>query len=180
VHRRLINSVLETGGVVPVVSKPAIEMFPEYIKEFEGDPHAEILLFLGCIINIFQKIPEVELVKVPKSGYCCGGGGGVRAAFPNLADKLAIRRIEIAKEFGTDILITNCSFCILSFERVLNLKEEAGERMGFRIIDFYELFSEAYGNSKSSGKLRGGNDGNILRPAHSRFFEKTTLHRKNA
>lgn len=285
-HRRLINSVLETGGVVPIVSKPATEMFPEYIKEFEGEPQAEILLFLGCIINrrkqnvanaiinifqknrvavhlprkvtccgspflrigqrdsmrpfveinfkifneyasrgitdvltscsgcnstfrhdfpilakefdipmnfkiydvgeyvsanidlniddlrsmkiramyhypchirasglaediyinLIQKIPEVELVRVPKSGYCCGGGGGVRAAFPSLADKLAIRRIEIAKEFGIDTLISNCPFCILSFERVLNLKEEAGESMGFRIIDFYELFSEAYGN----------------------------------
>ncbi len=283
-HKRLINSVLETGGVVPIVSKPATEIFPEYIKEFGGDPQAEILLFLGCIINrrrqnvakaiinilqknrvavhlpkkvtccgspfmrigqrdsmrpfvennfnifneyagrgitdvltscsgcnstfrhdfpilaeefdipmnfkifdvgeyvsanidlntddlrsmkiramyhypchirasglaeeiyidLIQKIPGVELVKVPKSGYCCGGGGGVRAAYPELADKLAIRRIEIAKEFGIDTLITNCPFCVLSFERVLRLKEEAGERMGFRIIDFYEMFSDTY------------------------------------
>ncbi|MBU4075857.1 MAG: hypothetical protein KKI06_03990, partial [Euryarchaeota archaeon] len=76
---------------------------------------------------------------------------GVRAAFPNLADKLAIRRIEIAKEFGTDTLISNCPFCILSFERVLRLKEEAGEKMGFRIIDFYELFNEAYGSQTLDG-----------------------------
>ncbi len=284
-HRRLINSVLTTGGAVPVTSKPATEIFPEYIKEFQGSPVAEVLLFPGCIINrrkqdvakaiinifqnnrvavhlpgkvtccgspfmrigqrdsmrpfvetnfnifneyarrgitdvltscsgcnstfrhdfpklakefnipmnfniydvgeymfsnidlnidalrrmniramyhypchirasglseeiyveLIQKIPQVELVKVPKSGYCCGGGGGVRAAFPALADKLAIRRIELAQEFGIDTLITNCPFCILSFERVLKLKEEAGERMGFKIIDFYELFSEAYG-----------------------------------
>ena len=102
-------------------------------------------------IDLIQKIPGVELVRVPKSGYCCGGGGGVRAAFPNLADKLAIRRIEIAKEFGTDTLISNCPFCILSFERVLRLKEEAGEKMGFRIIDFYELFNEAYGSQTLDG-----------------------------
>lgn len=283
-HKKLINSVLETGGVVPIISRPATDMFPEYIKEFDGNYQAEILLFLGCIINrrkqnvakaiinilqknrvaihlpkkvtccgspfmrigqrdsmrpfvetnfnifneyankgithvltscsgcnstfrhdfpilakefdipmnfkiydvgeymytnidlnienlkpmnikamyhypchirasglaeeiyinLIQKIPGIELVKVPKSGYCCGGGGGVRAAFPNLADKLAIRRIEIAKEFGIDTLITNCPFCVLSFERVLHLKEEAGEKMGFRIIDFYEMFSDAY------------------------------------
>lgn len=283
-HKKLINSVLETGGIVPIKSKPATDIFPEYIKEFEGDPNAEILLFLGCIINrrrqnvakaiidifqknkvavhlprkvtccgspfmrigqrdsmrpfvetnfntfneyaskgvtnvltscsgcnstfrhdfpklalefnipmnfkikdvgeymykhidlnindlkqmkikgmyhypchirasglaeeiyidLIQKIPGVELVKVPRSGYCCGGGGGVRAAFPNLADKLAIRRIEIAKESGIDTLITNCPFCILSFERVLHLKKEAGEKIEFRIIDFYEMFSDAY------------------------------------
>lgn len=286
-HKKLINSVLSTGGIVPVKAKPTTEMYPEFIKEFDGEPQAEVLLFLGCIINrrkqkvaeaiinifqknriavhlpgkvtccgspfmrigqrdsmrpfveknfsifneyvkkgvtdvvtscsgcnstfrhdfpklarefdipmnfriydvgeymsekivlnvkglkkinvramyhypchirasglpeeiyidLIQKIPGAKLVKVPKSGYCCGGGGGVRAAFPDLADRLAIRRIEIAKDSGVDALITNCPFCILSFERVLQLKEEKGEKMGFRVIDFYEMFSEAYGRS---------------------------------
>ncbi|MCU0861276.1 MAG: heterodisulfide reductase-related iron-sulfur binding cluster, partial [Methanomassiliicoccales archaeon] len=284
-HKRLINSVITTGGVVCVTSKPATELYPEYIKEFEGDPQAEIVLFLGCIINrrkqsvaraiinimqanrvavhlprralccgspfmrigqrpsikpfvennftifnryaeqgikhvltscsgcnstfrhdfptlakefgipmefgvfdvgeymvrrmqlntkdlrhlgikgmyhypchikasgleeeiyidLMHRMPGVELVKVPRSGYCCGGGGGVRAAFPSLADKLALRRIEIAQESGVDTLITNCPFCVMSFERVLAQKEKAGERIDFRIIDFYEMFSEAYG-----------------------------------
>ncbi len=88
---------------------------------------------------IFERIPGLELVKVPRSGYCCGGGGGVRAAFSDLADRLAIRRIEIAKESGIDTLITNCPFCVLSFERVLEMKEKKGEKMGFKIIDFYEF-----------------------------------------
>jgi fumarate reductase (CoM/CoB) subunit B len=284
-HKRLINSVLTTGGVVCVTTRPATEMFPEYIKEFEGEPQAEIVLFLGCIINrrkqnvakaiinilqmnrvavhlprkalccgspfmrvgqrssikpfvvnnfdifngfaeqgitdvltscsgcnstfrhdfpslakefgipmnfkvfdvgeymvdrielntqdlkqlpikgmyhypchirasglaeeiylqLMRKIPGVDLAKVPRSGYCCGGGGGVRAAFPSLADKLALRRIEIAQESGVDTLITNCPFCVMSFERVLEQKEKAGERVDFRIVDFYEMFSEAYG-----------------------------------
>jgi fumarate reductase (CoM/CoB) subunit B len=288
-HKRLINSVLTTGGVVCVTTKPASESYPEYIKNFEGDPQAEITLFLGCIINrrkqnvakaiinilqmnrvavhlprkalccgspfmrvgqrpsikpfvennfkifnsyaaqgvtdvltscsgcnstfrhdfpalakefgipmdfrifdvgeymmshidlntkdlrhlpikgmyhypchikasglaeeiyidLMRRIPGVELVKVPRSGYCCGGGGGVRAAFPSLADKLALRRIEIAQESGVDTLITNCPFCVMSFERVLSQKEKAGERIDFRIVDFYEMFSEAYGMSST-------------------------------
>lgn len=286
-HKRLINSVLTTGGVVCVTTKPATEMFPEYIKEFEGEPQATIVLFLGCIINrrkqsvakaiinilqmnrvavylprkalccgspfmrvgqrssikpfvennfkifndyaakgvtdvltscsgcnstfrhdfpvlakefgipmdfkvydvgeymvdkielntrdlnetkikgmyhypchirasglaekiyidLMHRIPGVELAMVPRSGYCCGGGGGVRAAFPSLSDKLALRRIEIAQESGVDTLITNCPFCVMSFERVLELKEKAGEKIDFRIVDFYEMFSEAYGKS---------------------------------
>jgi fumarate reductase (CoM/CoB) subunit B len=284
-HRRLINSVLSSGGVVCVTTKPATERFPEYIKEFDGEPQAEVVLFLGCIINrrkqnvakaiinilqmnrvavhlpkkalccgspfmrigqrssikpfvannfeifnafaergitdvltscsgcnstfrhdfptlakefgipmdfkvydvgeymldrielnerdlrptplkgmyhypchirasglaeeiyleLMSKVPGVELAKVPRSGYCCGGGGGVRAAYPALADKLALRRIEIAQEFGVDTLITNCPFCVMSFERVLEQKAKVGERIDFRIVDFYEMFSEAYG-----------------------------------
>jgi heterodisulfide reductase subunit B len=69
----------------------------------------------------------------------------VRAAYPALADKLALRRIEIAQEFGVDTLITNCPFCVMSFERVLEQKAKVGERIDFRIVDFYEMFSEAYG-----------------------------------
>jgi fumarate reductase (CoM/CoB) subunit B len=290
-HKKLINSVITTGGVVCVTTQPATEMYPEYIKEFDGPPQAEVVLFLGCIINrrkqnvakaiinilqmnrvavhlpkrslccgspfmrvgqrasirpfvennfrifndyaaqgvtdvltscsgcnstfrhdfpglakefgipmdfrifdvgeymankielnikdlrplplkgmyhypchirasglaeelykgLMAKVPGVELVTVPRSGYCCGGGGGVRAAYPSLADRLALRRIEIAKDFGVDTLITNCPFCVMSFERVIEKKERAGERLGFRIVDFYEMFSEAYGRPVTCG-----------------------------
>jgi len=285
VHQKLIQNVLDTGGAVPIQETPAIELFPEYIKEFEGEPQTQVVLFTGCIINrrqqdtcraiieIFQKnrvavylpknqtccgspflrtgqrdamkpfvvknlnlfnefaaqgithivtscsgcnstfrfdypkladydygipmnfeiydigeylakkiqlntedlkempiklmyhypchikasgleeeiylsllrrIPGITLEEVSKSGLCCGGGGGVRSAFPQLADDLAVRRIEVAKEFGVSGLVTNCPFCIISFERVSSLKKEQGEDMGFEIYDFYHLFADAY------------------------------------
>ena len=283
-HQQLVLNVINTGGVVPIQETPAFELFPEYNKEFEGDPQAEVVLFTGCIINrrqqdtcraiieIFQsnriaihlpktqtccgspfmrtgqrdtmrpfvernfnlfnefaekgikhvvtscsgcnstfrfdypklaeeynipmnfeiydigeymakvidlntkdlkdtslklmyhypchikaskleeeiyidllkKIPGLKLVDAPKSGLCCGGGGGVRSAYPGLADVLALRRIEVAKEFGVTGLVTNCPFCIISFERVLNVKKEQGEDMGFELYDFYQLFADAY------------------------------------
>ena len=283
-HRKLVQNVLDTGGVVPIQDPTALDLLPEYNKEFEGDPQAEVVLFTGCIINrrqqdtcraiieIFQKnrvavhlpktqtccgspflrtgqknsmkpfvkkiftlfneysknginhvvtscsgcnstfrfdypklaqeynipinfeiydigeymakvidlnikdlkesplkimyhypchikasgleediylnlihkIPGLKLEHVSKSGLCCGGGGGVRSAYPDIADNLAIRRIEVAKEFGVKGLVTNCPFCIISFERVLQLKKELGEDLGFKIYDFYRLFADAY------------------------------------
>nr|MDO8079263.1 fumarate reductase (CoM/CoB) subunit TfrB [Candidatus Freyarchaeota archaeon] len=283
-HRAIVRSVLETGGSVPIVDTPALDLHPEYIKNFDGEPQDEIVLFLGCIINrrmqgsakaiidilqnnrvavylpknqtccgspfmrtgqrdamkpfvtknftifneyaekgvkkvltscsgcnstfrkdypklakeygipinfeiydvgeymekkiklntkdlhktkinlmyhypchimasgleeeiylnLIEKIPDIELVKVPKSGWCCGGGGGVRSAFPELADRLATRRIEIAQEFGVSGLVTNCPFCMLQFKKVLDQKKERGEEVGFKLYDFYELFSDAY------------------------------------
>lgn len=98
--------------------------------------------------DLIMKIPGMELVQVPSSGLCCGGGGGVRAAYPSVSDKLAIRRMEIAKEEGVDGLLTNCPFCILSFERGLALKQEDGEPMNFGIFDFYKVFSRAFGENK--------------------------------
>ncbi len=99
-------------------------------------------------VNLITKIPGIELVQVPSSGLCCGGGGGVRAAYPDISDKLAIRRMEIARDEGVDGLLTNCPFCILSFERGLGLKEEAGEAMDFGIFDFYKIFSRAFGEDE--------------------------------
>ena len=95
-------------------------------------------------LNLIHKIPGLKLEHVSKSGLCCGGGGGVRSAYPDIADNLAIRRIEVAKEFGVKGLVTNCPFCIISFERVLQLKKELGEDLGFKIYDFYRLFADAY------------------------------------
>ena len=95
-------------------------------------------------LNLIEKIPGIELVRVPKSGWCCGGGGGVRSAFPELSDRLASRRIEIAQEFGVSGLVTNCPFCILQFKKVLDQKRERGEEVGFKLYDFYELFADAY------------------------------------
>ncbi len=283
-HKGMVECVLNTGGSVPIVETPATELYPEYVKTFEGEPQDEVVLYLGCIINrrlqgtakaiieilqrnrvavhlpkgqvccgspfmrtgqravmkpfvtrnfnifneyaergvekvltscsgcnstfrkdypklaeeygipikfeiydvgeymakkikintrdlhavnvslmyhypchimasgleeeiylnLLEKIPGVELVRVPKSGWCCGGGGGVRAAYPELADKLAARRIEIAEEFGVKGLVTNCPFCILQFRRVLELKREKGEEVGFQLYDFYELFANSY------------------------------------
>ncbi len=100
-------------------------------------------------VDLIQKIPGMELVQVPSSGLCCGGGGGVRAAYPEVADKLAIRRMEVAKEEGVDGLLTNCPFCILSFERGLELKNDACEPMEFRIFDFYKIFSRAFGETNN-------------------------------
>src|SRR3990167_3177594 len=48
---KAINPVRKTGGGVHIKRSPATDMFPEYIKEFDGNYQAEILLFLGCIIN---------------------------------------------------------------------------------------------------------------------------------
>ena len=95
-------------------------------------------------IGLLNKIPGLELVDAPKSGLCCGGGGGVRSAYPQLADDLAIRRIEIAKEFDVKGVVTNCPFCVISFERVLNMRKSQGEDMEFELYDFYRLFADAY------------------------------------
>jgi Fe-S oxidoreductase len=49
--------------------------------------------------------------RIKDQGWCCGAGGGVRAAYPDLAFKCAEERIEEAKETGAEALVTCCPYC---------------------------------------------------------------------
>jgi len=51
----------------------------------------------------------------------------------------------MAKEEGAHDLLTNCTSCILSLEKGLELMRESGEPMEFGIFDFYKVFSRAFG-----------------------------------
>jgi Fe-S oxidoreductase len=44
---------------------------------------------------------------------CCGAGGGVKAAFPELASEMAQNRLKQAEESGAELLVTVCPFCEL-------------------------------------------------------------------
>ena len=57
----------------------------------------------------------------------------------------------MAKEEGAYMLLTNCPFCILSFEKGLELMRESGEPLEFGIFDFYKVFSKAFGEEDNEG-----------------------------
>jgi len=53
--------------------------------------------------------------------------------------------IEMAKEEGAYMLLTNCPPCILSLEQGLELMRESGEPMECGIFVFHKVFSRAFG-----------------------------------
>lgn len=58
----------------------------------------------------------VEMENNREDGLCCGAGGGVKSAYPNLASQMAKSRISQAKETGCKTLVTTCPFCKLNLE----------------------------------------------------------------
>ncbi|NVM27232.1 MAG: (Fe-S)-binding protein [Candidatus Helarchaeota archaeon] len=71
----------------------------------------------GCYYpprDVLKAIPGlkvVEMERIKEYSYCCGAGGGVKAAFPDFALNTAKRRIEEAKDTGAAVLISCCPFC---------------------------------------------------------------------
>lgn len=56
----------------------------------------------------------VEMENIKENARCCGAGGGVKSAYPEVASKLAQRRIDDALKTDAEILVTSCSFCIIN------------------------------------------------------------------
>ena len=90
---------------------------------------------LGRHCNVFDEPRDVikaaanlvEMESIRENSLCCGAGGGVKSAYPEIASQMAKSRIEQAKDTGCDTLVTPCPFCKLNLENddleVLDLTE---------------------------------------------------------
>lgn len=58
----------------------------------------------------------VEMENIREDSLCCGAGGGVKSAYPEIAEQMAKSRIAQAKDTDADLLITACPFCKLNLE----------------------------------------------------------------
>ena len=73
--------------------------------------------------NILRAVPGVELVEMPRNrrwAWCCGGGGGVPEAYPELARWNAEDRLKEARETGAELMVTASAVCLKSFGSVDN------------------------------------------------------------
>ena len=70
--------------------------------------------------KILRSIPGIELVEMERNrrwAWCCGGGGGVPEAFPELARWNAEDRLREAGETGAELLLTTSAVCLRNLNR---------------------------------------------------------------
>ncbi|WP_407415226.1 (Fe-S)-binding protein [Methanobrevibacter sp.] len=69
----------------------------------------------------------IEMENIREDSLCCGAGGGVKSAYPEIAGEMAKARIAQAKETNCKTLVTPCPFCKLNLKNdeleVLDLTE---------------------------------------------------------
>ncbi len=63
------------------------------------------------ILHAIPGLHFVEMHRIREYAYCCGGGGGVPDAHPNVARSAAIQRVDEARAVGAEILVTACQHC---------------------------------------------------------------------
>lgn len=72
------------------------------------DEPREILRLLGYEV--------IEMRNSRNESLCCGGGAGLKTNNPELADKIAKKRIEQAKNIHVSKIITTCPLCFAHME----------------------------------------------------------------
>lgn len=64
--------------------------------------------------RLLRAVPGLELIELPRNrecSYCCGAGGGVAEAYPELATAAAMERQREAGTTGAELLVTACPGC---------------------------------------------------------------------
>ncbi|MGQ9587266.1 MAG: (Fe-S)-binding protein [Thermoplasmata archaeon] len=65
--------------------------------------------------RILRSIKGLQLIEMENSremSRCCGGGAGVKTAYPEISQKAATRRVIEAEATGAGLLVTACPFCV--------------------------------------------------------------------
>jgi heterodisulfide reductase subunit D len=87
--------------------------------------------------RILRSIPGLELIEMRNSremSRCCGGGAGVKTAYPELSQKAALRRLKEAEVTGAVILVTACPFCVQTLGAAANATGSAIEVLELSVL----------------------------------------------
>ena len=91
------------------------------------------------LLRSINGLDLVEMYRIREYSFCCGGGGGVPAAFPDLATSAGLNRIHEAHAVGAEVLVTACHECRIQLART----PTPGPGDGLPIVDLVDLVYEA-------------------------------------
>lgn len=84
---------------------------PSEIKELDDPENPHML------DDLVEATGAKSLPRKQKT-LCCGSGGGLKAAFPNVAKEFTKTNLENIKESGAQFIIDVCPFCHLQFDTI--------------------------------------------------------------
>ncbi len=80
----------------------------------------------------------VEMATIKENAKCCGAGGGVKKAFPELALEIAKSRVQEAEETGAQNLVSICPFCFRNIDDAIKALNS-----NMKMVDLLELIDQA-------------------------------------
>ncbi len=125
--------------------------------KFTNEVHRKVTYHDPCHLGRHLKVYEapryiltqmpglefIEMTRIKENAWCCGAGGGVKSAFPDLATQIAKGRIQEALELGVDGIITACPFCLRNLQ---DAAKDLNPTQPLEVIDLLDLVTSALGD----------------------------------
>jgi glycolate oxidase iron-sulfur subunit len=74
--------------------------------------------------NILRKVPGLKLVDLPESELCCGAAGTYNLTEPEMAERLARRKLDNIRRTGARVVVTGNAGCLLQIAREARMQGE--------------------------------------------------------
>jgi len=94
--------------------------------------------------QLLKAIPNLKLVELPESTWCCGSAGIYNLIQPEMANELLERKIKHIVSTGAEVVATGNPGCLL---QIMNGAKAQG--LPLRVVHPVTLLAEAYRNSPS-------------------------------
>lgn len=73
------------------------------------------------VLSAIEGLQVVEMERNREHSACCGAGGGVWTAFPELAREIAGKRAGMAREAGAEAVVTSCPWCARNLSQFIDV-----------------------------------------------------------
>ena len=91
--------------------------------------------------NLLKKVPGLKLIELPESELCCGAAGTYNLTEPEMAGRLARRKLANIRSTGARVVITANAGCLLQIAREARLSGEV-----LKIVHPMDLLDLSYRN----------------------------------
>ena len=92
--------------------------------------------------NVLKAIPGVsfkEMNRIRENSMCCGSGGGVKSAYPEMALATANKRLDEARDVAkASVVVSCCPFCEINLGEAAKARED-----NIKVVDLLDLVEQS-------------------------------------
>ncbi|MFZ0451286.1 MAG: (Fe-S)-binding protein [Desulfatiglandaceae bacterium] len=136
-YTQFFQSMLQSGQLKPGKALDAHETYTYHDPCYLGRHNS----IYDAPRDIIRSIPGMNFREMTKSrdrSFCCGGADIVLwYEIEQEKERMAVKRVQMARDAGADVIVTACPFCLIHFEDAI---KSGGLEKDIRVVDLMELF----------------------------------------
>ena len=91
------------------------------------------------VLDAIPGLHRIEMARSRDRSFCCGGGGLMLFYEPKEEQRMGVKRVQMAREAGANVMVTACPFCMVNIEDAIKV---AGLEGKMAVIDLAELVDQ--------------------------------------